>query len=243
MARHGHDRAGSVLHQHVVGDEDRDLLAANRVCDSAAQCDACLLAFSGAAQFGAARERLLDVVADRLLVPGSLSKPQHVRVLGGEHEEGRAEECVGPRREDRVFGPQLVAAEDDLGPFGAADPVALHRLDVLRPVDLVQIFEQAVGVIGDLEEPLLELADLNLSAAALAAAVNDLLVREHRLVARAPVDVCLLPIGKPGLEQLVEDPLRPAVVVGLAGGQLARPVDRDSPATELALELGDRRLG
>ena len=117
MARHGHDRAGSVLHQHVVGDENRNLLAAYRVCDCATQCDAGLLAFGGAAQFGAARERLLDVVADRLLVPGSLSKPQHVRVFGGEHEEGRAEECVGPRREDRVFGPQLVAAEDDLGPF------------------------------------------------------------------------------------------------------------------------------
>ena len=34
---HGHDRPGPVLHQHVVGDEHRDLLAVDRVGDRAAR--------------------------------------------------------------------------------------------------------------------------------------------------------------------------------------------------------------
>ena len=217
MGWDGHDRAGSILHQHIVGDEYRYLLTADGVCNGATQRDACLLALGGAAQLGAPRERLFDVIGDGLLVAGSFSKPQHVRVFGSEHEEGRAKERVGAGREDGVFGAELVAAEDHLGALRAADPIALHRLDVLGPVDRVQILKQPVGVVGDLEEPLFELTDLDLSAAALAAAVDYLLVGQDGLVARAPVDVGLLPVGEPGLKEFVEDPLRPAVVVGLAG--------------------------
>ena len=77
--------------------------------------------------------------------------------------------------------PRLLADELDPRALGAADPVALHRLDVSRPVDLVEALDQPVGVVGDLEEPLLELAALDDGAAALAAAVDDLLVGEHGL--------------------------------------------------------------
>ena len=142
-----------------------------------------------------------------------------------------------------VVEPELLAAKRDLGPLAAADPVALHRLDVLGPLDLVEIVEQAVGVLGDAKEPLLELADLDLVAAALAAAVDHLLVGEHGLVVRAPVDRRLLAVGEPALEQAQEDPLRPAVIAGLVGGQLARPVDRDAPRAEGALKGGDRLVG
>ena len=49
---HGHDRAGAVLHQHVVGDEDRDLLAVDGVGDGAAEGDPGLLALLGGAVLG-----------------------------------------------------------------------------------------------------------------------------------------------------------------------------------------------
>ena len=52
-----------------------------------------------------------------------------------------------------------------------------------------------------------------------------------------------LAIGQAALEELEEDPLRPAVVARLVGAELARPVDRDPPLAELALEGGDRRVG
>ena len=136
-------------------------------------------------------------------------------MLGREHEEGRAEQRVRPGREDGVVDPELLAAEHDLRALGAADPVLLHRHDVRRPLDRLHVLEQAIGVIGDLEEPLLELPDLHQVSAALAAPVDHLLVGEHRLVEGAPLDRGLLAVGKAALVQAQEDPLRPAVVVGL----------------------------
>ena len=163
-------------------------------------------------------------------------------MLGRHDEERRAEERVRPRGEDRVVDPQLLVAEGDLGALGAPDPVALHRLDVRGPLDGVEVVEQAVGVVGDAEEPLLELADLDEVPAALAAPVDDLLVGEDGLVVGAPLDGGLAAIGQAALEELEEDPLRPAVVARLVGPELARPVDRDPPLAELALEGGDRRV-
>jgi hypothetical protein len=49
----------------------------------------------------------------------------------------------GPRREDRVVDAELLAAERDLGALGAPDPVALHRLDVLGPLDRVEVVQAA----------------------------------------------------------------------------------------------------
>ena len=132
---------------------------------------------------------------------------------------------------------------DHLGAGAATDPVALHRLDVLGPVDRHEVVEQAVGVVGDPEEPLLELADLDDMTAALAATVDHLLVGEHRLVVGTPVDRRLLAVGQAALVERQEDPLGPAVVLGLVRGQLARPVDRDPPRVERAPEGGDRRIG
>src|SRR4029450_9679173 len=118
----------------------------------------------------------------------------------------------------------LGAGERDLGALRAADPVALHPLDVLGPADLVEVVEQAVRVVGDAEEPLLELARLDEVAAALAAAVDDLLVGQHGRVYGAPVDRRFLAIREPALEELEKDPLGPAVVARLVRAELARPV-------------------
>ena len=98
---------------------------------------------------------------------------------------------------------------------------------LLRPeaLELVQVVEQPVGVVGDLEVPLRELLLDDLGAAALAAAVDDLLVREHGLVVRAPVDRALLAVRETPLVQLLEQPLVPAVVLRVARVQHARPVE------------------
>ena len=174
---------------------------------------------------------------------GESFRREDVGVLGREHEEGRAEQRVRPGGEDRVVDPQLLAAEDDLSALGAADPVLLHRDHVARPVDRLHVVEQAVRVVGDAEEPLLELPDLDDRAAALAAAVDHLLVGEHGLVLRAPLDRRLLAVGEAALVEAQEDPLGPAVVARLVGAELTRPVERDAPLAELAPELADGRLG
>ena len=244
VGRDRHQGARAVVHEDVVGDEDRDLLAVHRVGDDAAGRDAGLGALLVAAVLGRGAGGLVDVVADGLLVLGARDERLDIGVLGRQDEERRAEERVGAGREDGEVEVELVAAEGDLGALGAADPVALHRDDVLGPgVEEVEVVEQALRVVGDLEEPLREAALDDEGAAALAAAVDDLLVGEDRLVLRAPLDGGLGAVGEALLEELEEDPLRPAVVGGLVGRDLAGPVERDAPLLELLAERGDRALG
>ena len=81
------------------------------------------------------------------------------RVLGREHHVGRAEQRVGPRREHVDVGVLVpLDREVDLGADAAADPVALHQLDRVGPVEQVEVGEQPVGVRGDAQHPLLQRA-------------------------------------------------------------------------------------
>ena len=164
-------------------------------------------------------------------------------MLGREHEERRAEQRVRTRREDGHVLVELLDPEGHLGALRAADPVALHRQHTVRPVELRHVVEEPVGEVGDLEHPLLEVPRLDLVAAALAVAVDHLLVREHGLVERAPLHGRRLPVGEPLAVQLQEEPLRPAVVLRLVGRDLARPVDRPPHALDLRADRGDVPVG
>src|SRR3989304_3735895 len=106
--------------------------------------------------------------------------------------------------------PPTTARKDAPRPLRAADPVPLHRQDTLRPrLEARHVVEEAVGVGRDAEEPLLEVLRHDLGPAALAEAVDHLLVREHSLVVRAPLDGRLLPVGEAGVEEPEEEPLSP----------------------------------
>ncbi len=106
-----------------------------------------------------------------------------------------------------------------------------------------QVVEQLVGVRRDLEEPLRHVPRLDDGAAAPALPVDDVLVREHGLVVRAPVDRRLLAIDQAFLQELQEQPLRPAVVGRLVRRHLALPVDRPAHAPHLTRDRGDVALG
>jgi hypothetical protein len=197
VCRHGHDRAGAVLYQHIVRDEHRDLLAVDGVRHRPPEWDARLLLVLRPALGRRLALGPRDVVADLLRVV----QLQDVGMFWRHHEERRAEERVWPRREDRVVDAQLFAAEDDLGALRPADPVLLLGDDLRRPVDRLHVVEQPVGVLRDPEEPLLELPDLDHRSAALASAVRQhLLVRQHGGVLRAPVDRGLFAVGEPLFE-------------------------------------------
>src|SRR6185295_1089109 len=78
--------------------------------------------------------------------------------------------------------------------------------------------------------------------AALAVAVDNLLVREHGLVDRAPLDRSLLAVRVTRLQELEEQPLRPPVVLGLMGRDFAVPVDRPPHPLHLLADRADVRL-
>jgi hypothetical protein len=71
-------------------------------------------------------------------------------VLRRQHAVGRAEQRVRPRGEHGERSPAARRRRRiDVRALAAADPVALHRLDALGPVEFVEVLEQALGVGGD----------------------------------------------------------------------------------------------
>ena len=174
---------------------------------------------------------------------------EHVdqRVLGRHHGVGHAEAGVGARREDPQVEPGCSSPDDlqvELDPFGPPDPVALHGLDPLGPVQAVERVEQLVGVGRGAEEPLLELPLDHEVAGALAGAVGqDLLVGQDGLAARAPVDRGQGAVGQAGLEEPEEDDLVPADVGRVVAADLPAPVVDRAEALHAGLQLGDAGLG
>ncbi len=84
------------------------------------------------------------------------------------------------------------------------------------------------------EQPLLDEG-----AGAPAAAVDDLLVRQHGLVDRVPIDPRLLAVGKTGGEEVGEHLLLVPVIVRMAGRDLALPVIGQPHALQLATHRRD----
>src|SRR5690606_28443096 len=123
------------------------------------------------------------------------------RVLRSEDGEGHAERRVGARGED-ADALEVIAALDahgELGALGAADPVALHHLHVLGPIQAL-VTQEFLGVVRDAKEPLLHLALYDDGVGALAAAVYHLLVRQSGVAVRAPVRCRTLLVGEATLE-------------------------------------------
>ncbi len=233
------------------------------------------------------RRDVVDVLADRRARPLDRGDPVDERVLRGQHHVGRAEQGVGSGREDGDDGVLVTLdREVDLGPLAAPDPVALHALDRVAPVELVEVREQPLRVRGDPQHPLLQRTAVDGVVAALTATVRrHLFVRQHRAERGAPVHWRIvevreavlvderaprprvervppdLRIGRqhrdqlgdragpvrvlvvPGVEQLQEDPLRPAVIRGIDRRDAAARVVAEPQSTQLAAHVVDVRLG
>ena len=200
VAGHRHDGAGSISEENVVGDEDRDPLTTGRIGCIATQEYArlrpVLLAFQiglGGDRTPVARNRLRrghrpgGPARVHLVGPVRSHKPVNEFVLGGEHQVGRPEQGVRPRREN--FDVHLARGEQCRGTGGASDPVALHGFDLVGPVQAVKVLEKAVRVGGDPHHPLAQPLSEDGEVAALAAALcGHLLVGQDGPQAWAPVD-------------------------------------------------------
>ena len=99
------------------------------------------------------------------------------------------------------------------------------------------------GELGDLEEPLRQLALLDQRAGAPAAAVDHLLVGEHGLIDRVPVHLRLPPLDQAGAQKIEEHLLLVLVIGRIAGRDLAAPVERQPHRLELRLHRRDVVVG
>ena len=263
VRRHRHDRAGAIAHQHIVGDPDRDRLVVDRVDRIGADkhaglrfgrcwCARSRSPASTCATYASTSARCSGTVS---LATSGCSGASTINVAP-QSVSGRVVNTLISRSEDlsellsrssHRLSPQseLSQLEVDLGALALADPVALHNLDPLGPVGhLIQVVQQPLGVGGDLEEPLLQLALLDLRARAPAAALGiDLLVRQHGLIDRIPVDQRLGAVGQALLIQQLEQPLVPLIVIRRAGGDLAAPIVHNAGDVERTFGLGDIAIG
>ena len=254
LAGNAHHRTGAVPHQHVVGHEHRNPAVRERDQGPSAQEDPRLgVAAVGVAHLGGAGpvgghrlrgcRRAAGPGVGGSRRPGVSGQLLHQRMLGRQHHVGGAEQGVGPGGEHLDVAHRSVQrcdrTERDQRPLGAADPVALHGLDRLRPVEAVEVLQQAVGVGGDPHHPLLERALEHLVVASLGPSlVGDFLVGQHRAQRRAPVDRRVghvgqaVPVHELSLLGLAE--ITPGPAVGCAprsGGELVdQRRDRAGPA-------------
>ena len=246
VRRHRHNGARAVLGEHEIRDPDRHVAPGKRVDGCPAGVEAFLLDRAAASRFAIERTERRDATAKRLGIGALDGNTIDHRMLGREQHERRAVNRVDPRRED--LDALLEAGDRKRQPraFGATDPIPLHDHDFLGPLgQRVEALEQFIGVRRDPEEPLLEIARHHGRSAAPARAVHDLLVGQHRLAARTPVDGRALAVRESALEHLEENPLVELVVRRQARRDLALPGVANAETLQLSLHVGDvveRRL-
>ena len=239
VARNAHDDAGAVAHENVVRDEHGQCLVRHGIHDlDALKTDAGLFLVELAAlKIGFMRS--LFLIGGHGVPVGDVRLPLlEKRVLRRDDHVRRAEERISAGGIDGDVVTD-VGLERDLGTRGAADPVALLGLDALDVIHIVQIVDQALGVLRNGEHPLAFLLAHNLAAAALADTVDDLFVGEHALAARAPVDRHGGLVGQAVLIHLQEDPLRPLVIARIRRIDRAVPVKAVAKHLELLGKVGD----
>ena len=238
-----HDRACAVGDKHIIGDPDGNLRAVHGVEGvRAAPYAGLLLSKIGALQVAFAG-RFLQIRGNRHLLfrRGDLL---HQGMFRGQHHVGCPEKGIGPGGVNLQRLRVSVYLERNVCAFGAAYPVPLHELDRLRPVQAVQVREEALGIGGDLQNPLADALTGNGGSAAFTLAVLHFLIGQARLAGGAPVNGALRFIGQALFEEFEEYPLGPAVVIPAGGVHFPVPVVGEAQGLDLGAELADvRRSG
>ena len=231
------DRAGAIVHQDEIGDVDGQFpRGVKGVAHAQPGVKAQLLGLFDGLLGGAA---LAGQRAERGDIGVGGFKRLGNRVVGRDADETCAHQRVGAGGIDLHLGMAMRRGhhvEGELQPARTADPIGLHRLDLGGPViKPIQRIKQFAREIGDLEEPLRQLAPLHICARAPALAVDHLFIGKHRHIDRVPVHHRVLAIDEALLQEIEKQRLLLAVVFGVAGGEHARPVK----AKAQGLHLGD----
>ena len=155
VRRHRHDRARAVAHEHVVRNEHRHLLAAHRVHGIRAQENTGLFLILLSLHVRLRRDRALicghSVLRRRFAkgpslidVPRILPSHQliHELMLRREHHVGGTKQGVWAGGEDvdaEFLTCRALGTEGHFRTTGTPDPVALHCLDLVGPVEQLQV--------------------------------------------------------------------------------------------------------
>ena len=163
------------------------------------------------------------------------------RMIGGDGDKACAKDRVGARGidRDRILQ-RRQRGKAELQPLRFADPVFLHQANFFGPlVERAKAAQQFIGKLRDFQEPLVQLALFHQRARTPAAPVDDLFVGQHCLVDRVPVHRRFAAIDQACGIKVEEQRLFVPVIVGIARGEFAAPVEREAQPFELRLHVGD----
>ena len=237
MGRYAHDGAGTIVRQNVIRQPDRHLRAVQRIDGIASGKYAGLLLVLETVHGGSQGSLINIVLHCRPLLVRSQFLCQSV--LGSQNHEGSAVEGVGTGGIDGNHVVGTVNLEVDLGTIALSDPVRLHLLNLLRPLQLIQIIQKTICVIGNSQHPLFQVLLGHVGAAPLTLAVDHFLIGQSGLAGGTPVDGHLLLIGQALLEHLYKNPLGPLVELRIRGVYFHIPVIDRRDLVDLALDILD----
>ncbi len=249
FGRNGHDGAGAVVAEHVVGHVDRYGFVVKRV-DHVRAREGTALVEAGTRVRGRRALKLTRLrgaanqfLNDRALLIGREISQQWV--LGGNDGVGHAKARVGARRKDpQLLRGVVLEGQRELDALRAPNPVALHRFNALGPFQRVDVVQQFFGVGSDLEEPLLEVLALNEVARSVTGAVGiDLLVGQYGGTPRAPVHGRFSSIGQTGLQEPQENRLCPLHVTRVVTKDFTTPVVDGTQTSNRVLQLPHAGVG
>ena len=186
MGRYCHHGTASVSGKDVIGNPNRYSLAAERVngiaaCENTAHFLHFALSLSLAAVLGKG-----NIFFNLLLAFGACESRYHF-MLRTKHHEGNSEDCIGSCRE-YFQGFTALGLEIDTCSAAFAYPVSLYLFYGVRPIQIVQAFEQPLCVCCYPQTPLTHLLSFDRVASSDAYAVHDFIVGEYRTQFAAPVD-------------------------------------------------------
>ena len=136
------------------------------------------------------------ILIDCSLLLGS-SQFRHPVAFRSQHHEGHTEHSVRTCREyDHIILPvSVICLEHHLRPLRTSDPVALHILEGICPVQVIEIIKQTPCIGRHPQLPLRHLLLLDREASSYGIPLLDLIIGQHCSELRTPVDGCLALIG------------------------------------------------
>ena len=179
MRRNRHNGAGSVRNQNIIGDPNRNRFFCQRVYRICAGKDAGFL-FCKFSPFKVGFLcRLVNILLYNVfLLPAD--NAHNERVFRSKHEIGCPENSIRP---SSIHGNLFVFIRSGKvkvyfrsGTF--PDPIPLHHLNGLRPIQLFQVLKEPLRIRSNLEHPLPDILADNLCAAPFAAAFFHFLICE-----------------------------------------------------------------
>ena len=244
MSRYAHDGSRTVIGQHVVGQPDRRLCAIQRIDGIASGEYAGFFLVLQTVHIGF-HGGLIDITIHRLfrLRRGQRSRQ---RMFRSQNHEGCAIKGI---RSGGINGDLLLSSihrEIHFRAVRLADPVGLHLLYLLRPVQFVQIIQQTVCIFGDLQHPLTQIFLGYLGAAALTFSVDHFFVGQSGFTGRTPVNGELLFIGQSLFKHFDKNPLGPFIEIRICGVHFHIPVIDSRDIIDLLFDIGHvlcRRFG